>query len=69
MTGRKLEFILFEKLTFHIQEILPLEICLLLQLDAYSFDNDNATSPWKFLQIDDIYCVLLLFYVKRDQMI
>ena len=26
-------------------------------------------SPWKFLQIDDIYCVLLLFFVKRGQMI
>ena len=26
-------------------------------------------SPRKFLLIDDIHCVLLLFLVKRDQMI
>ena len=26
-------------------------------------------SPWKFLQVDGIYCVLLLFFLKRDQMI
>ena len=26
-------------------------------------------SPWKFLQIDGIHCVVLLFFVKRDQMI